>query len=112
MPTAGHTFVSDVRMIREYSNTGSRYVLTFVDRKSRLVRVYYLRKKSEVPEKAKHFISWVRTQRGSYPKRLQSDGGGEYTSHELRKFCDNLGIDLEYTEAYSPEQNESGSTEL
>ena len=105
MPTAGHTFVSDVRMMREHSNGGNRYVLTFVDRKSRLVRVYYLRKKSEVAEKAKQFVSWVRNQRGSYPKKMQSDGGGEYMSQDLTRFCENLGIDWEYTEAYSPEQN-------
>ena len=78
VPSVAHTFVSDVRMMSEYSNNGSRYVVTFVDRKSRLVRVYFVKKKSEVLERAKHFIRWVRTQRGEYPKRLQSDGGGEY----------------------------------
>lgn len=88
-----------------YSNKGSRYVVTFVDKKSRLVRVYYLRKKSEVPEKTKIFLAWVRNQRGEYPKNLNSDGGGEYVNKELASFCEQLGIDMEQTSAYSPEQN-------
>ena len=35
--------------------------MTFVDRKSRLVRVEFLRKKSEATQKAKNFIAWVKT---------------------------------------------------
>jgi hypothetical protein len=94
-----------VRMMRDYSNTGSRYVVTFVDRKSRMVRVYFVKKKSDVVNKAKHFISWVRNQRGNYPKNLNTDGGGEYVNRELKSFCEELGINLIQTEAYSPEQN-------
>ena len=105
VPTGGHTFVSDVRMMGKRSNRGYKYVMTFVDKKSRLVRVNYLKKKSEVVRKAKNFISWVKNQRGHYPKNLHTDGGGEYINRELQKFCVKLGINLEQTEAYSPEQN-------
>jgi hypothetical protein len=105
IPSAGHTIVSDLRMMRGYSNSGSRYVATFVDRKSRLVRVYYLKRKSELTATAKNFIEWVKTQRGSPPKNLHADGGGEYTSRELGQFCEELGINLEHTAADSPEQN-------
>ena len=100
-----HTFVSDVRMMSVYSNTGSRYVVTFVDRKSRLVRVYFVKKKSEVVDKAKHFIKWVHTQRGVYPKNLETDGGGEYITRSLQEFLEELGINFEKTEAYTPSQN-------
>lgn len=105
IPSVGHTFVSDVREMRDISNKGSRYVVTFVDRKSRLVRVYFLRKKSEVLTKAKHFINWVKTQRGNYPKNFHSDGGGEYISKNLQEFLEELGINFEQTEAYTPTQN-------
>ena len=87
--------------MEKFSNKGSRYVVTFVDRKSRLVRVYYLKKKSEVTTKAKHFIAWVRNQRGEYPKNVNCDGGGEYINKELASFCEELGIDMEQYAAYS-----------
>ena len=91
--------------MRDYSNRGSRYVLTFVDRKSRLVRVQFLKKKSEVAQKTKNFIAWIRNQRGEYPKNFHSDGGGEYINGDLQTFCTELGIDWKSTEAYTPEQN-------
>ena len=91
--------------MREYSNTGSKYVVTFVDRKSRLVRVYFVRRKSEVTSKMKHFVSWVKNQRGEYPKNFHTDGGGEYVNLDMKNFCEECGINVEITEAYSPEQN-------
>ena len=91
--------------MREYSNTGSKYVVTFVDRKSRLVRVYFVRRKSEVTSKMKHFVNWVKNQRGNYPKNFHTDGGGEYVNLDMKSFCEECGINMEITEAYSPEQN-------
>ena len=79
--------------------------MTFVDRKSRLVRVEYLKKKSDATQKAKNFINWVKNQRGKYPKNFNSDGGGEYVTKDLKQFCEELGIDQEITEAHSPKQN-------
>ena len=59
IPSVGHTIVSDVKVMRNYSLKGNRYILTFVDRKSRLLRVYFLKKKSEVAGRTKHFVEWV-----------------------------------------------------
>ena len=91
--------------MRSYSNSGSKYVITFVDRKSRLVRVEFLKKKSEVTQKTKNFINWVKNQRDKYPKNFTSDGGGEYVTKDLKEFCEELGINMEITEAYSPNMN-------
>ena len=88
-----------------YSNNGSKYVITFVDRKSRYVRVDFIKRKSEATQRTKNFINWVRTQRGEYPKNFNVDGGGEYKTIELITFCERLGINLNQTEAYSPNQN-------
>ena len=91
--------------MRNYSNSGCKYVVTFVDRKSRLVRVEYIRKKSEVTQSTKNFIAWVKNQRGNYPKNFNSDGGGEYVNKNLQQFCEQLGINMESTEAHSPNMN-------
>ena len=79
--------------------------MTFVDRKSRLVRVEFLRKKSEATQKAKNFIAWVKNQRDIYPKNFNSDGGGEYVTKDLKQFCDQLGINMEIMEAHFQKQN-------
>ena len=105
IPTVGHTIVSDVKIMSNYSLNGNRYILTFVDRKSRLLRVYFLKKKSEVASKTKHFVEWVKTQREQYPKNIHTDGGGEYVNRDLNEFLEAHGINFEYTEANSPQQN-------
>ena len=92
-------------MMNEYSRNGNRYIVTFIDRKSRLLRVYFVKRKSDVTEKTKHFIQWVHTQRGAYPKNLFSDGGGEYVTLDLKRYCDELGINLNHSEAYTPQMN-------
>ena len=105
VPSVAHTFVTDVHQFNCYSRTGNRYMLTFVDRKSRYLRVYFIKKKSEVETKTRHFVNWVHTQRGAYPKNIFSDGGGEYITLNLRGFCDQLGINLTHTAPYSPQMN-------
>ena len=102
---AGDTIVSDVRTMRTYSNKGSRYVVTFVDRKSRLVRVAFVKRKSDVAQEVKNFIKWVGNQRRQYPRKFQSDNGTEYINKDLQNFCKELGIEYETSQPYSPEQN-------
>lgn len=98
-------FVTDVKDMTVVSRSGYRYILTFVDRKSRFLKVYLLRKKSDVSDKTKEFLSWVKTQKGKNPKKISSDYGGEYTCYDLQNFCRNLGIDWDFTEADTPQQN-------
>ena len=80
-------------------------IVTFIDRKTRLLRVYFVKRKSDVTEKTKHFIQWIKTQTEHFPKYVFADGGGEYISLDLRKHCDELGINLTHSEAYTPEMN-------
>ena len=103
--SAGDVIVSDVRTMRTYSNKGSRYVVTFVDRKSRLVRVAFVKRKSDVPHEIKCFVKWVNNQRRHYPKKIQSDNGGEYINADLQIFCKELGIEHEASQPFSPKQN-------
>ena len=69
------------------------------------MRVYFLKKKSEVASKTKHFVEWVKTQTEKYPKNIHTDGGGEYVNRDLNEFLEAHGINFEYTEANSPQQN-------
>ena len=39
------------------------------------------------------------------PKGLRTDGGGEYTSKEFKRFCQSRGIKREITIPHTPEQN-------
>lgn len=47
----------------------------------------------------------VHTQFGRKPKVIRSDRGGEYTGHNVSQFLKTNGIRMQYTAAYSPQQN-------
>ncbi|KAI5352875.1 hypothetical protein L3X38_005767 [Prunus dulcis] len=53
----------------------------------------------------KRFRATVELQSGYKVKKLRSDRGGEYTSNEFNKFCDEMGMERQLTVAYSPQQN-------
>lgn len=42
---------------------------------------------------------------GSSVARMRCDNGGEYISRRCKEFCKEKGVVLEYTAAYTPEQN-------
>ncbi|CAL9023435.1 unnamed protein product [Prunus brigantina] len=60
---------------------------------------------SEVFGIFKKFKAMVELQSGYKIKRLRSDRGGEYTSLEFLKFCEDVGLERQLTVAYSPQQN-------
>ncbi|CAL2231893.1 unnamed protein product [Prunus armeniaca] len=49
------------------------------------------------------FKAMVELQSGYKIKRLRSDRGGEYTSLEFLKFCEDVGVERQLTVAYSPQ---------
>ena len=73
--------MSDVKQMKTHSNKGNKYIVTFVDRKSRYLRVYFVKRKSDVVAKAKHFLennniyianlikNKTLSRVGAYPKR-------------------------------------------
>ena len=62
---------------------GLRYVVTFTDMRSRFTSCYYLKKKSEVLDAFKKFVSWFENHTNARIKFLFSDLGGEYVSGNL-----------------------------
>jgi transposase InsO family protein len=84
---------------------GNRYFLTFIDDYTRMCWVFFLTHKSSVFSVFKRFKAMVELQSGFQIKKLRSDRGGEYTSAEFSKFCEDMGLERQLTVAYSPQQN-------
>jgi transposase InsO family protein len=89
------------------STSLSRYVyyISFIDDYSRKTWVYFLKSKDEVLGKFKEFKALVENLSERKIKKLRSDNGGEYTSNEFGSFCRNVGIKMELTTPYNPQQN-------
>lgn len=84
---------------------GNSYFVSFIDEYTRMMWVYLIDKKSEVLEVFKKFKVLVEKQSGSSLKIVRSDGGGEYTSLEFQKYCDDEGIVQGITAPYTPQHN-------
>lgn len=82
-----------------------RYVMTIIDDFSRFTTVYFLKTKDEVGAKIKEFIQMAITQFSKTPKCVRSDRGREYVNAELIDYLKGKGIQIQYTAAYSPQQN-------
>jgi hypothetical protein len=83
----------------------SRYILSFIDDKSRKTFVYFLKRKSEVKEKFKEFKVFVEKQTGKCIKAVRTDNGTEYMHHEIQELFRSSGIQHQRTVQYNPEQN-------
>ncbi len=84
---------------------GNRYFVTFIDNFSRCCAVYFIKEKSEVPEKFKEFELHTYNDCGLQVGTLRSDNGGEYLSKEFRAYLKSRIIRHELTVLYCPEQN-------
>ena len=87
------------------SPCAERYFVTFIDEFSGFTSVYVLKNKSEVFDKFRSFVLSVENLLNKRIKRLRCDNGGEYSSNQFKSFCEDRGIFIEYTTAYSPESN-------
>lgn len=98
--------VSDVCGPLQVESLGKkRYFLSFVDIHSRFCKLYFIREKSEVPQKTMEYIEFMKTQIGRKPKVLRTDRGTEYMNHTLQEYLKNEGIKFQCTVGYAPEQN-------
>ena len=87
------------------SHDGMKYFVTFIDHFSHFVVVYAIKAKGDVFEQLKVYEAMVTAKFGVKIERLRCDGGGEYVSNELKQFCAEKGIVVEYTVPHTPEQN-------
>lgn len=83
----------------------NKYFLLFIDDYTRMTWVYFLKAKSETFENFKRLRALVERQSGNRLMCLRSDRGGEFTSSEFYRYCNDHGIKRELTASYSPQQN-------
>lgn len=96
---------SDVCTMEVETPSGHKYFVTFIDDFSKYTRVFLMKQKSETFNKFKIYVAETQNQFNRKLKKLRSDNGGEYISVEFKKFCQEQGIECQYTVAYSPQQN-------
>lgn len=87
------------------THNGKRYFVTFINHFSHFSVCYLLKKKSEVLEKFKEYVSLVESKFNRKIERIRTDNGKEYSSTEFQVFCKSKGIKIQYTCPRNPEQN-------
>lgn len=87
------------------AHDGSKYFVTFTDNFSRASTVFCIERKSDVFGKFKEHVAASESLHGCAIAKLRSDNGGEYISDEMKRFCAEKEIQLEYTVPYNPEMN-------
>ncbi|KAL8154556.1 hypothetical protein AgCh_000066 [Apium graveolens] len=72
---------------------------------NRKMWVYMLKEKSIALEMFKKFKALVENRTGKRMKMLRTDRGGEFCSKEFTSYCEDVGIERQYTVPYIPQQN-------
>jgi transposase InsO family protein len=81
------------------------YFMLIIDDYSRLTWVAFLKEKYEAFEKFKVFKALTKNQTKKILKAVRSDRRGDFSSRDLKYFCDKHGIKREYTIPRTPQQN-------
>lgn len=84
---------------------GNVYVFLVTDDHSRYSWAYFLANKSDALNSFKNFKALAEKQLNIPLKALRTDGGGEFTSGDFRRYCELHGIKQQHTAPYSPQQN-------
>ena len=90
---------------RVTSINGSRYYISFTDDCKRRCTVLFMKNKSEAPDKIKEYTTYTERKFDVKLKTLRVDNGGEFINKEVKKWCQEKGIELQTTAPYSPSQN-------
>ena len=85
-------------------NNQFQYLL-FVDDFSRMTWVYFLKHKSEVPDKFYAFYQMIHTQFGKKIQVLRSDNGGEFVNKSMQEFFRENGLIHQTSYPNPPQQN-------
>lgn len=84
---------------------GEKFFVSVIDDFSRKAAIYPMKEKSEVCEILKRHIIRVENFLDRKIKTFRTDNGGEYTSRILENFFKSKGIEHEFTNPYTPQQN-------
>lgn len=85
---------SDVNFVSPKGVNGEIGFVSFVDDFSRLVRIYCIKSKIEVPDKLMHFVNTMSNLTDCKVKKLRCDRGTEYLNKRVHEFCSTRGITI------------------
>lgn len=91
--------------VKQASNSGKKYMVTFIDTFSRYTWVYFMKEKSETFSKFKEFKEVAEAETKKSIGCLRTDNGGEYISNEFSDFLRKCRIRHQFTCANTPQQN-------
>lgn len=83
----------------------NRYFITFLDDYTNYVTVYLMEQKEEAFVKLKEFLTEAEVKWNKKTVEIRCDNVKEYSSKELRTWCRNKGISINYTPPYTPQLN-------
>ncbi|KAJ9542182.1 LOW QUALITY PROTEIN: hypothetical protein OSB04_028688 [Centaurea solstitialis] len=87
-------------------STGKKsYCLVIVDDYSRFTWVYFLRTKDETSGLIKPFVIRMENKTNLRVKVIRSDNGTEFKNADLNSFCEEKGIERQYSAPKTPQQN-------
>ncbi|KAJ9542204.1 LOW QUALITY PROTEIN: hypothetical protein OSB04_028710 [Centaurea solstitialis] len=81
------------------------YCLVIVDDYSRFTWVFFLRTKDETSGLVKPFVIRVENKTNLKVKVIRSDNGTEFKNADLNSFCEEKGIERQYSTPRTPQQN-------
>ncbi|KAJ9543921.1 hypothetical protein OSB04_023628 [Centaurea solstitialis] len=81
------------------------YCLVIVDDYSRFTWVYFLRTKDETSGLIKPFVTRVENKTNLRVKVIRSDNGTEFKNADLNSFCEEKGMERQYSAPRTPQQN-------
>jgi hypothetical protein len=79
------------------SNTGMKYIATFILKSTKYAMVYPMRSKSEIVSKFDEFYKEIALKTNITIKRLRSDNGGEYKNKRMSELCEKLSVSRNYS---------------
>ncbi|KAJ9560140.1 hypothetical protein OSB04_005300 [Centaurea solstitialis] len=85
--------------------SGNRYFLLLVDDFSRVMWIYLLKSKDEALSSFQKFRLLIENVTDEKVKTLRSDRGGEFLSKSFTMYCDETGLNHQFSAPYSPQQN-------
>lgn len=84
---------------------GKKYILTLMDDYTHYTVVQLLEIKNEAFDYIKDYVLEVEATKNLKVSVIRCDNGGEFTGNEIKNWCRNKGIVLNYTIPYTPQHN-------
>jgi len=79
--------------------------LVMLDDATRWLSISLLTNKDDAGEHIEAYCKQIHNITSRYPGTLQCDGGGEFINENLKEYCQERGIHIRRSSAYTPEQN-------